>query len=43
MGNYDLEMIRELLLRDRKLFSYFDGRAPGSRPFCLIDYFLNDF
>ena len=22
---------------------YFDGRAPGSRPFCLIDYFPKDF
>ena len=22
---------------------YFDGRAPGTRPFCLLDYFPNDF
>lgn len=22
---------------------YFDGRAPGTRPFCLLDYFPDDF
>ena len=43
--NYDLEMIRELGYCSgiENYSRYFDGRAPGSRPFCLIDYFPNDF
>ncbi len=43
--NYDLEMIRELGYCSgiENYSRYFDGRAPGSRPFCLLDYFPNDF
>ena len=43
--NYDLEMIQELGYCSgiENYSRYFDGRAPGSRPFCLIDYFPNDF
>ncbi|MEE3037048.1 MAG: excinuclease ABC subunit UvrB [Bacteroidota bacterium] len=43
--NYDLEMIRELGYCSgiENYSRYFDGRAPGSRPFCLIDYFPHDF
>lgn len=42
---YDLEMIRELGYCSgiENYSRYFDGRAPGSRPFCLLDYFPNDF
>ena len=42
---YDLEMIKELgYCPGIEHYSrYFDGRAPGSRPFCLIDYFPKDF
>lgn len=43
--NYDLEMIRELgYCQGIENYSrYFDGREPGSRPFCLLDYFPSDF
>jgi excinuclease ABC subunit B len=43
--NYDLEMIRELGYCSgiENYSRYFDGRKPGSRPFCLIDYFPDDF
>ena len=43
--NYDLEMIQELGYCSgiENYSRYFDGRAPGSRPFCLIDYFPPDF
>ena len=43
--NYDLEMMRELGYCSgiENYSRYFDGRAPGSRPFCLIDYFPEDF
>ncbi|MBK7130669.1 MAG: excinuclease ABC subunit UvrB [Crocinitomicaceae bacterium] len=42
---YDLEMIRELGYCNgiENYSRYFDQRAPGTRPFCLIDYFPNDF
>lgn len=42
---YDLEMIRELGYCSgiENYSRYFDGREPGSRPFCLLDYFPNDF
>lgn len=43
--NYDLEMIRELGYCSgiENYSRYFDGRMPGTRPFCLIDYFSKDF
>ena len=43
--NYDLEMIRELGYCSgiENYSRYFDGRPPGSRPFCLLDYFPKDF
>ena len=43
--NYDVEMIQELGYCSgiENYSRYFDGRAPGSRPFCLIDYFPEDF
>lgn len=43
--NYDLEMIRELGYCSgiENYSRYFDGRKPGSRPFCLMDYFPRDF
>ena len=43
--NYDLEMIRELGYCPgvENYSRYFDGRAPGSRSFCLLDYFPDDF
>ncbi|MGV6861439.1 MAG: excinuclease ABC subunit UvrB [Putridiphycobacter sp.] len=43
--NYDLEMIKELGYCSgiENYSRYFDQRAPGSRPFCLIDYFPEDF
>lgn len=43
--SYDIEMIRELGYCSgiENYSRYFDGRAPGSRPFCLIDYFPDDF
>lgn len=42
---YDLEMIMELGYCSgiENYSRYFDGRPPGSRPFCLIDYFPKDF
>ncbi|MDR0427004.1 MAG: excinuclease ABC subunit UvrB [Dysgonamonadaceae bacterium] len=42
---YDLEMIRELGYCSgiENYSRYFDCRPPGSRPFCLIDYFPRDF
>lgn len=43
--NYDIEMIRELGycngIENYSLF--FDRRKPGTRPFCLLDYFPKDF
>lgn len=43
--NYDVEMIQELGYCSgiENYSRYFDGREPGSRPFCLIDYFPDDF
>ena len=43
--NYDLEMIKELGYCSgiENYSRYFDGRPPGSRPFCLIDYFPKNF
>ena len=43
--NYDVEMIQELGYCSgiENYSRYFDGRRPGSRPFCLIDYFPDDF
>lgn len=43
--SYDIEMIRELGYCSgiENYSRYFDGREPGSRPFCLIDYFPDDF
>lgn len=43
--NYDIEMIREVGYCSgiENYSRYFDGRAPGSRPFCLLDYFPKDF
>lgn len=43
--NYDLEMLRELGYCSgiENYSRYFDRRKPGTRPFCLIDYFPNDF
>ena len=42
--NYDLEMIKELGYCSgiENYSRYFDGRAPGMRPFCLLDYFPKD-
>lgn len=42
---YDLEMMRELGYCSgiENYSRYFDGRLPGSRPFCLMDYFPDDF
>lgn len=42
---YDLEMMRELGYCSgiENYSRYFDRRAPGSRPFCLLDYFPDDF
>ncbi|HNS29000.1 MAG TPA: excinuclease ABC subunit UvrB [Tenuifilaceae bacterium] len=42
---YDLEMIRELGYCSgiENYSRYFDGRAAGMRPFCLLDYFPNGF
>lgn len=43
--NYDLEMMRELGYCSgiENYSRYFDQREPGTRPFCLIDYFPDDF
>ena len=42
---YDLEMIKELGYCPgiENYSRYFDGRSPGTRPFCLLDYFPEDF
>ncbi|MBL4655202.1 MAG: UvrB/UvrC motif-containing protein, partial [Bacteroidia bacterium] len=42
---YDLEMMRELGYCSgiENYSRYFDGRQSGSRPFCLLDYFPDDF
>lgn len=42
---YDLEMIRELghCSGIENYSRYFDGREPGSRPYCLLDFFPEDF
>ncbi|PLX21319.1 MAG: excinuclease ABC subunit B [Marinilabiliales bacterium] len=42
---YDLEMIKELGYCPgiENYSRYFDGRNPGTRPFCLLDYFPDDF
>ncbi|MCQ2313795.1 MAG: excinuclease ABC subunit UvrB [Bacteroidales bacterium] len=41
----DIEMIRELGYCSgiENYSRYFDGRKPGTRPFCLLDYFPDDF
>ena len=43
--NYDLEMMRELGYCSgiENYSRYFDGRKPGTRPFCLLDFFPDDF
>ena len=43
--NFDLEMIKELGYCSgiENYSRYLDGRAPGSRPFCLLDYFPQDY
>jgi excinuclease ABC subunit B len=43
--NYDLEMIKELGYCSgiENYSRYFDGRKAGTRPFCLLDYFPDDF
>jgi len=43
--NFDLEMIRELGYCSgiENYSRYLDGRQPGTRPFCLLDYFPDDF
>lgn len=43
--NNDLEMLQELGYCSgiENYSRYFDGRKPGTRPFCLIDYFPDDF
>lgn len=43
--NYDMEMMRELGYCPgiENYSRYFDGRSPGSRPFCLLDYFPDDY
>lgn len=43
--NFDLEMIRELghCPGIENYSRYFDGRPSGTRPFCLLDYFPEDF
>lgn len=42
---YDLEMIKELghCSGIENYSRYFDGREPGARPFCLLDYFPKDY
>ena len=42
---YDLEMIRELghCSGIENYSRYFDGREPGTRPYCLLDFFPDDF
>ena len=42
---YDMEMIKELghCSGIENYSRYFDGRAPGERPYCLFDFFPKDF
>lgn len=42
---YDIEMIRELghCSGIENYSRYFDGREPGTRPYCLLDFFPKDF
>ncbi len=42
---YDMEMIRELghCSGIENYSRYFDGRPPGTRPYCLLDFFPEDF
>lgn len=42
---YDIEMLRELghCSGIENYSRYFDGRAPGTRPYCLLDFFPKDF
>ena len=42
---YDIEMIRELghCSGIENYSRYFDGRKPGTRPYCLLDFFPEDF
>ena len=43
--NYDIEMIKELGYCNgiENYSRFFDQRAPGARPFCLLDYFPKDY
>ncbi|HMT76627.1 MAG: excinuclease ABC subunit UvrB [Bacteroidetes bacterium] len=43
--NFDLEMVRELGYCSgiENYSRFFDGRDPGTRPFCLLDYFPSDY
>ena len=43
--SYDIEMMRELGYCSgiENYSRYFDGRSAGSRPFCLLDYFPDDY
>lgn len=43
--NFDLEMMRELGYCNgvENYSRFFDGRQPGTRPFCLLDYFPDDY
>jgi len=43
--NYDVEMMKELGYCSgiENYSRYFDGREPGARPFCLLDFFPDDF
>lgn len=42
---YDVEMIKEIGYCSgiENYSRYFDGRAPGTRPFCLLDFFPDDY
>ncbi len=42
---YDMEMIKELghCSGIENYSRYFDGRQPGERPYCLLDFFPNDY
>lgn len=43
--NFDIEMMRELGYCNgvENYSRFFDGRRPGTRPFCLLDYFPDDY
>ena len=43
--HFDLEMIKELgyCAGIENYSRYLDGRKPGTRPFCLLDYFSEDY